>query len=150
MAQSLSNVLLHITFSTKDRRPLIDLDIEKELHAILAAQCRGCGCPPHRVGGADDHVHVCCSLSRTTTIADLVEEIKKRSSRWIKTKGRRYARFGWQGGYNCVSIGQSGLEALKRYIDSQRDHHRKVTFQDELRGLLTKYRIPFDEDLIWT
>ncbi|NQT13193.1 MAG: IS200/IS605 family transposase, partial [Planctomycetes bacterium] len=125
MAQSLANVQIHLIFSTKNRVRLIRPEIEEELFAYLASVCRGCGCPAHKIGGTDDHVHVACSLSRTITLSKLVEEIKKRSSKWIKTKGPSYARFSWQAGYGAFSIGQSQLPALKRYIAEQREHHRQ-------------------------
>jgi putative transposase len=149
MAQSLSNVLLHIVFSTKNRHPFIDVDIEEELFKYIAGICRNLKCPTHRIGGADDHVHIACSLSRTIAISKLVEEIKTGSSKWIKTKSDRYADFAWQNGYGAFSIGQSQLADLVRYIANQRQHHRRLTFQEEFRALLTKYQIEFDERYVW-
>ena len=87
MAQSLSNVLLHIVFSTKLREPWIDIEIERELHKYVAGICRELKCPVHEVGGAEDHLHIACSLSRTVSISKLMEDIKTGSSKWIKTKG---------------------------------------------------------------
>jgi len=149
MPQSLANILVHLVFSTKDRRPFIHPAVEGELHAYLVKMCRICGCPSHRVGGAQDHVHILCSLSRTITVADLVEEVKKRSSKWIKTKGPQYRTFSWQSGYGAFSIGQSGVDALKRYIARQKDHHKRITFQDEYRALLAKYQIEYEERYLW-
>ncbi|WP_425399816.1 IS200/IS605 family transposase [Aeoliella sp.] len=90
MAQSLSNVLLHLVFSTKQRQALIETDIETELHAYLVTICKTLNCPAHKIGGTDDHVHIACSLSRTVAISTLVQELKQDSSKWIKTRGRRY------------------------------------------------------------
>ena len=149
MPQSLANVLLHLTFSTKGRRRLIQPAIEGELHPYLAGACRKLGCPSHEIGGTHDHVHISFSLSRTITIAKVVEEVKKSSSRWIKGKGREYWDFAWQGGYGVFSIGQSGFEGLRRYIRGQKEHHKTVSFQDEFRALCRKYGVEIDERYVW-
>jgi len=149
MPQSLANVLVHLIFSTKNRHPLIRSDVEDELYRYLVSVCRACDCPAHQVGGTENHVHIVCSLSRTTTVSKLIEEIKKSSSKWIKTKGGRCAKFSWQNGYGAFSIGQSQLPAVKRYIARQKEHHRKKTFQEEFREFLVKYRIQYDERYVW-
>jgi REP element-mobilizing transposase RayT len=149
MAQSLSNVLLHIVFSTKNRQPWIDVDIEEELFKYIAGTCHNLGCPSHKIGGADDHIHIACSLARTMAISKLLEEIKTSSSKWMKTKGDEYAEFAWQNGYGAFSIGQSQLSDLKRYISNQREHHRSLSFQDEYRQILAKYDVEYDERYVW-
>jgi REP element-mobilizing transposase RayT len=149
MPQSLANVLLHTTYSTKNRRPLIRPEVEQELYRYLMGICQNVGCPPHAAGGADDHIHLCVSLSRTITIAKFLEEVKKGSSKWIKTKGAACQDFAWQNGYGVFSIGQSGLEALRRYIADQRRHHLKASFQDEFRTLCRKYGVNLDERYAW-
>jgi putative transposase len=149
MAQSLSNVLLHLVFSTKHRRRWIDLAIEAELFPYVATICNTLRCPSHAIGAADNHIHIACSLSRTITVSKLVQEIKQDSSKWIKLKGPQLADFAWQNGYGAFSIGQSQLDDLRGYIRSQRDHHRRVSFQDEFRELLKRYEIAFDERYVW-
>ena len=149
MPQSLANVLVHLVFSTKNRARLIRPEIVDELSAYLASVCHACGCPAHEIGGTEDHVHLACSLSRTITLSSLLEEVKKRSSKWIKTKGPFYTGFSWQNGYGAFSIGQSQLPSLKRYITEQREHHRQKTFQEEFREFLQKYRIEYDERYVW-
>ena len=149
MSQSLANILLHIIFSTKNRAPWIPVDIEPELHPYLASICRAHRCPAHEIGGTEDHIHLVCSLARTTTVSSLLEEIRGSSSKWIKTKGQQYAGFSWQAGYGAFSIGQSQLEAVKTYIAGQREHHRRKTFQDEFRELLAKYQVQYDERYVW-
>jgi putative transposase len=93
MPQSLANVLVHIIFSTKNRSPLIKPEIETELYPYLASIFKACRSPAHQIGGTEDHIHAVCSLSRTITLANLLEEVKKSSSKWIKTKGPEYSRF---------------------------------------------------------
>jgi putative transposase len=149
MAQSLSNVLLHIVFSTKLRHPWIDTEIETELFKYLATACRTLDCLSHAIGGADDHVHIACSLSRTISISKLVQEVKQDSSKWIKTKHERFADFAWQNGYGAFSIGQSQLGDLRGYIANQRDHHRRISFQDEFRQICKKYDVELDERYVW-
>jgi len=149
MAQSLSNVLVHLVFSTKNRHPWIRAEVRSELHRYLAGVCRKQGCPPLDVGGTGDHVHILFSLSRTLTVSRLDEEVKTSSSKWIKTKGPEYADFAWQGGYGAFSIGQSGVPAARAYIAGQEEHHKKLTFQEEFRAFLRKYGVEFDERYVW-
>ena len=115
----------------------------------LAGTYRDIKCPSHKIGGADDHIHIACSLARTMGISALLEEIKTSSSKWIKTKGDQYAEFAWQNGYGAFSIGQSQLPDLKNYIANQREHHRRVSFQDEYRQILAKYEVEYDERYVW-
>lgn len=149
MPQSLANVLIHLVFSTKGRRPWIDENIEDELFRYLATICSEHDCTALQIGGTDDHVHIACNLTRTVTVSKLVEEIKRSSSKWMKTKGPRFAGFAWQNGYGAFSIGQSQVDDLKRYIAGQREHHRQESFQDELRKLLARYQIHYDEKYVW-
>ena len=107
------------------------------------------GCPAVIINGTADHVHALFRLSRTVAISELVEELKKRSSKWLKTKGKAFAGFQWQTGYGVFSIGESGLEAARIYITRQKEHHRRKTFQEEFLDFLAKYRIEYDERYVW-
>jgi len=149
MAQSLSKILLHVVFSTKHRRPLIPTELAGDLHAYLAGACRAVGCEAYRVGGTRDHVHIACSLRRTLTVSKLLEEVKKTSSAWFKSKSPHGFDFAWQAGYGAFSLGRSQLPTLIRYIDNQQEHHRSVSFQDELLGLLRRYGVEYDEKYLW-
>jgi REP element-mobilizing transposase RayT len=149
MPQSISSVLIHLVFSTKRREPSITPEVEEELHAYLAAVFRECQSPAITINGTANHVHALFVLSRTATISGLVEEVKKRSSKWIKTRGAEFRHFQWQAGYGAFSIGQSNVEALKKYIATQKEHHRRRTFEDEYRAFLQKYGAQFDEKYVW-
>jgi REP element-mobilizing transposase RayT len=149
MPQSLSLVVIHVMFSTKDRRPLLNIDMRPKLHAYLATVAREAGCECYRVGGVADHIHLAIRLSRTLTIADLVENLKTSSSKWLKTQAPSLAAFSWQRGYGCFSVGPTDLNALCAYIDSQEDHHRTRSFQDEFRIFLKKYGVQYNEAYIW-
>ena len=149
MPQSLSSILIHLVFSTKNRETFITPAIESELHPYMASIFRDLKSPSLTIDGTMDHLHVLFSLSRSVAIADLVEEVKTGSSKWIKTKGREFKNFHWQKGYGAFSIGQSSVVALKRYIRSQKHHHRRVTFEEEYRTFLKRYDIEFDERYVW-
>lgn len=99
--------------------------------------------------GTADHIHILFSLARVVTVAELVEDIKTVSSKWIKTKGPTFKNFHWQKGYGAFSIGQSNVESLKRYIRSQKQHHKRINFQDEYRKFLKSYGIEYDERYVW-
>jgi len=149
MAQSLSSILIHLVFSTKNREPFITPAIETELHPYMATIFRELKSPSLAINGTSDHLHILFSLGRVIKVADLVEEVKTESSKWIKTKGPEFRNFHWQAGYGAFSIGQSNVETLKRYIRGQKRHHRRFTFQDEFRKFLTRYEIDYDERYVW-
>ncbi|MSU57681.1 MAG: transposase [Pedosphaera sp.] len=150
MPQSLSAVYLHLVFSTKDRRPFLrDKTVRDALHAYMGGVSKTLDCPPLIVGGVEGHVHLLCRFARTITQAEWVKELKRISNGWLKEHGCDYADFEWQGGYADFSVSQSNLEQVKQYIASQEEHHRKTTFQDELRTLLRKHEIEFDERYVW-
>jgi REP element-mobilizing transposase RayT len=149
MPQSLSSVLIHLVFSTKNREPFITPEIESELHPYIATIFRDHNSPSLAIDGTTDHIHLLFALGRTITVAKLVEEVKTGSSKWIKTKGHTLKNFHWQRGYGAFSIGQSNVATLKSYIRNQKEHHRRVTFQDEYRNFLKRYEIEFDERYVW-
>ena len=149
MPQSLAKVILHIVFSTKHRAPLIGLEIGNELYAYQASICRACNSPALIINGVEDHVHILCRLSRTIAICDLLEEVKKRSSKWIKSKGKEYKGFAWQDGYWAASVGEREVERVKRYIANQKEHHRKKSFKQEHRETLRRHGVDFDERYVW-
>jgi len=149
MPQSLSKVYVHITFSTKNRHPFIDDGIKPALWAYIAGICTNLECHAIRVGGHNDHVHICCLLSKKVTQIHLLEEIKKDSSKWVKARGRRYGEFYWQDGYGIFSVNPSEIEKVVKYIDDQCEHHKRYTFQEEFLAFLKKYKVEYDERYLW-
>ena len=149
MSQSLSNVLLHIIFSTKNRQPFIDSRLEPELHAYLTTICASHGSYVHKIGGLEDHIHLLVTLPRTLTISNLLEELKKNSSKWIKAKGANYQEFLWQKGFGAFSVSMSQCPAVSTYISNQKEHHKNQSYQDEFRQFLQLHQIPFDEKYVW-
>jgi putative transposase len=149
MPQSLSLVIIHVIFSTKERRPFLVSDNRPKLHAYMATVARNSDCEAYCVGGVADHVHLAIRLSRTISIAKLVETLKTASSKWLKVQSPDLAAFSWQRGYGCFSVAPSDLKAIKDYIDSQEEHHKNRTFQDEFRMFLNKYGVDYDEAYVW-
>ena len=149
MPQSLSRILIHLVFSTKNREPVITPEIRTELHPYLAGTLDKIDCPSLRVGGVADHVHLFFGLARTRSIAEVVETVKTSSSKWIKTMDANLSAFHWQSGYGAFSVSQSDADSVVAYIRNQAQHHRKMTFQDEYRRLLEKYQVGYDEKYVW-
>ena len=149
MPQSLANVLAHIIFSTKGRQPVLANTLRPELEAYLAGILGNLDCPAVRVGAMPDHVHFLCRLSRNLAIAKVVEEVKKGSSKRMKTKAAALRNFHWQNGYGAFSVSPSRAAAVTQYIANQEDHHRRVTFEEEYLALLKKHGLEFDERYVW-
>jgi len=149
MPQSLASVLVHLIYSTKNRQPFITPEIEPELYAYQAAIFRELDCSALTINGTADHVHALFRLGRTVALCDLVEEVKKRSSKWLKTKRPGLAAFQWQAGYGAFSLGESGVATAREYIARQKEHHRRRSFQEEYRAFLRRYRVEYDERYVW-
>jgi putative transposase len=147
MPQSLSVLLVHIIFSTKDRRPLLNEGVRNGLHAYLATIVRDRECECLRVGGVADHVHMAVRVNATGSVAKLVGEAKAISSKWVKEQG--VAGFGWQRGYAAFSVSPADTGALIQYIETQEAHHRKRDFQQEMRAFFEKYHVAVDERYVW-
>ncbi len=147
MPQSYAQILLHPVFATKGRELLLaDPAIRRELYRYL--QKPADALPPSlAAGGTADHVHA-WPACMTVTVADLLEELKGGSSKWIKEKGAALWTFRWQTGYAAFSVSRS-QDAVRRYIDSQEEHHRRVTFEAEFVELLRLHNVPYDERTLW-
>jgi putative transposase len=150
MPQSLSAVYLHLVFSTKERRPFLkDQVLRSECHAYLGGISKKLDCPVILAGGVEDHVHLLARQSRSIAQADWVKELKRASSLWIKERDPAAKEFAWQAGYGVFSVSFSHLEKVTEYIARQEEHHRVRSFQDELRAMLAKHRIEWDERYLW-
>ena len=149
MPQSLSKVYLHITFSTKYRERRIDSSIEHRLFEYLGGICKGLECYPVKIGGYQNHVHILCTLSRKISQAVLLEELKKNSSKWIKSIDPKYQNFYWQRGYGVFSVNPAEIDVVIAYISNQEAHHKTKTFEEEYRAFLKKYNVDFDERYVW-
>ena len=149
MGQSLVKNLLHLVYSTKYREPRIPDDVAPDLWKYQAGIFNKWESSALAIGGVEDHIHALFSLSKNHPLKKVVEEVKKASSTWMKTDGPKDAGFYWQNGYAAFSVSQSNVDDVKRYIKNQREHHRNMTFQDELRALFERHQIEYDERYVW-
>jgi len=149
MAQSLSIILIHVVYSTKDRYPFLTPEIRPQLHAYMAKVMKGIESPALIINSVADHVHVLFRLSKNHALCDVIQNAKSKTSKWIKTKGQQFSKFQWQAGYGAFSVSSSNVEQVKQYIADQEEHHQRVSFEDELRALLRKHGIEFDERYMW-
>ena len=145
MAQSLCKIYLHIIFHIRTTSPTIKEDHLSRLHQYIGQLVKTAGCYIICVGGTENHVHALVMLSNTENVSHLVEEMKRNSSRWIKTLSPAYENFAWQGGYAALSISQSQVETVVAYIGNQAEHHKKQSFRDEYLQFLKLYNINYDE-----
>ncbi len=149
MPQSLARLHVHLVFSTKNRVAWLQDGIRAPTHAYLAAILNDIGCRADLINSVEDHVHILFALGRTTALSTAVELLKKSSSKWIKRQGPDFAGFAWQAGYGAFSVSESNVASVRRYIAGQRAHHRVKTFEDELRALLARHDVEFDERYLW-
>jgi len=147
MPQSLAKVYLHIVFSTKNGFSFINDEVRAELHSYIIGVLSNLGSYTNEIYANPDHIHILCTLPRTITIAELISKIKTSSSKWLKTRG--IEKFGWQDGYGIFSVSSSKVKVVENYIRNQHEHHKKQTFQDELRKFFKEYKIDFDERYVW-
>ena len=145
MAQSLCKIYLHIIFHVKTTSPTVDNEHLERLHGYIGALVNTTGCQVLCVGGTENHVHALVMFSKTETVAHVVEEMKRNSSRWIKTLAPKYEKFAWQGGYGVFSVSQSQVDTVVAYIKNQAEHHKKQNFKDEYLEFLRLYKIEYDE-----
>jgi REP element-mobilizing transposase RayT len=149
MGSTLTNILLHIVFSTKDRDPLITSKYKTRLHAYIGGIIVKEQAVPIDIGGVEDHIHIAVRIKPNDSVSDLVRSIKANSSKWINESHLSETCFAWQGGYAAFSVSESQLVKLKDYINNQEEHHRQRTFRDELLKMLEKHNIDFDEKYLW-
>ena len=148
MPQSLSQIYVHLVFSTKGREPFISTAIQPKLHAYLAGTLNAIDCPAITVGGMPEHVHLLFRLARTMTLSEVVKAAKVESSKWMKEEGG-LGEFAWQAGYGAFSVGASQLETVVHYIQNQAEHHAERSFQEEFRRMLGLYQISYNEAYVW-
>ena len=150
MSQSLAKVIVHLVYSTKNRKPwLQNQNLRTELYAYNATILNNLDCRTILIGGVEDHLHILTLLSRKHAIMDVVQESKTETSKWIKKQGPEFADFHWQAGYGIFSESESNLDQVRRYIAQQEEHHRKMSFQDEFRALCQRHGIDIDERYVW-
>jgi len=149
MPQSLAKNLLHLVFSTKNRQPVLSDAVRPELHRYMAGIFRDLDSPVLTLNSVADHIHILFNLHRTKALADVVMEVKRGSSKWVKTKAPEFAEFHWQGGYGAFSVSQSSIVQVSTYIQLQERHHQQQDFKAELLALLQRHEMDYDEQYLW-
>ena len=149
MPQSLTYLLFHIVFSTKNREPWIDSGLITDLHAYLGGILSESKANPVAIGGIEDHVHILTYLPSMMPVPDAVRIVKSNSSKWVHQRSPKYASFAWQSGYAAFTISRTAVEDARRYIGNQAEHHKTMSFQDEYRELLQRHGLKFDERYVW-
>jgi len=133
----------------KNRERLIRDDVRSPLHAYMATVLKNKECPALIINSVEDHVHVLFLLHRTVALSTVVGEVKAASSKWLKSQSHDLANFSWQAGFGAFSVSESNLVTVRCYTENQKEHHRKVSFQDELRLFLEKHDVHYDERYLW-
>jgi REP element-mobilizing transposase RayT len=149
MPQSYTCLHYHFIFSTKRRAPLITSDLQPRLYDYLGGILRGQNGCLLAAGGMPDHVHLLARLSKEMPVAEALRLLKANSAKWIHESFPEHRSFAWQTGYAAFAVSYSGLPAVKRYLATQAEHHRTVTFQDELRTFLQRHALKFEERYLW-
>jgi REP element-mobilizing transposase RayT len=149
MSQSLARLNVHLIFSTKHRERFLDEAIRPELHDYMGAVLSGLACRLCSINSVEDHVHLLFELARTAPLSKVVKDVKKSSSKWIKTKGPRFSTFAWQAGYGAFAVSESNIDSVRRYIARQEEHHRRKGFQEEYLAFLKRHNVAFDERYLW-
>jgi REP element-mobilizing transposase RayT len=144
MPHTYTNILVHALFSTKQRQPWLKADIREEISCYLGGAVNALGAQSLLVNGPGDHVHMLFVQPPVLSISTLMEKVKANSSGWVKERWPDHGYFGWQTGYAAFSVSRSHVEQVKRYIRNQEEHHRKVSFQEELLAFLNKQGIEYD------
>jgi len=149
MPHSYVSNMVHYIFSTKERFPSIDQELEARLWPYIGGIARENGMRALAIGGTNDHVHALLSLPATLSVAKAIQLIKGGSSKWIHDQLPKHRKFAWQDGYGAFSASASQMKSVVRYIDGQKEHHRKRTFEEEFLDFLDKHGVEYDRRYVF-
>ncbi|MGH9839758.1 MAG: IS200/IS605 family transposase [Blastocatellia bacterium] len=149
MPQSYVNLIYHIVFSTKDRKPIITAACESRLHEYIGGTIRGLGGIALAINGTEDHVHVLAKLRQDKAVSDVLRDLKANASGWMHNVFPDMKDFAWQNGYGAFTVSASQVDTVKNYIANQKVHHQKQSFQDEFVATLQQNDVEFDEKYLW-
>jgi len=147
MPHTYTKLLFHIVFSTKERYGFITDDKRERIYEYICGTIRGLGGICIEIGGVEDHVHILIALKPTMNVAKLIQDLKPSVTHWARE--HVHPKFEWQNGYGAFTVGGSQVEAVRKYIQGQPEHHTKVVFDDEFKDLLKRARIEFGEEFLW-
>jgi REP element-mobilizing transposase RayT len=149
VATTLTNLLYHVIFSTKNREPLVTAELKSGLDEYIGGIIRNKGGIALEIGGAADHRHIVARFRADASVSEMVGTIKANSSKWVNERQERRGAFAWQTGYGAFTVSYSQLQALREYVRDQEEHHRKISFKEEYLRFLKRHNIEFDETYLW-
>lgn len=149
MSHTYTKLLYHIVFSTKQRRPLIGIELRPKLHQYLGRVIRGIGSQALIIGGVADHVHLLINLHQSQALADVMRDLKMSSTKWVNESGTLSSHFEWQRGYGAFTVSQSQMDQVRQYIRHQESHHQRKTYAEEYLALLKAHKISYDEQFVF-
>ena len=144
MGHSFSHLLVHIIFSTKGRINSIYTDLQNELFPYICGISKGENSPIYQINGVEDHIHILVALHPATSVSDYIKRIKTHSTKWIHSKFPNSKNFAWQSGYASFSVSESSKRAVANYIATQKEHHKRINYAEEIKSFLEKHRVDFD------
>jgi putative transposase len=149
MPSTFTNLLYHIVFSTKQREPLITENLREELYKYIGGIIRGEEGILIEIGDIDDHIHLLVKIKPSISISEMLNKIKANSSKWFNENQKSSRRFAWQEGYAAFSVSESQAPNVRDYIRNQREHHQRISFQEEFIAILEKHGVSYDPRYIW-
>ena len=144
MGHSFSHLLVHIIFSTKGRTNSIYVDLQNELYPYICGISKGEKSPIYQINGTEDHLHILVALHPTKSVSDYVKRVKTHSTKWVHEKFPNLKSFAWQSGYASFSVSESSKKAVASYIATQKKHHQRIDYAQELKSFLEKHCVDFD------
>lgn len=149
MPGTFTSLHYHLVFSTKDRIPMIQAELQPRLYEYIGGIVRSLNAFPDEIGGMPDHIHLLVRIPPTIALSDFMRVVKSKSSGWVHETFPGSSRFAWQEGYGAFAVSKSDLPRVRTYIQGQAEHHRETTFQHEFRKLLEVHEIEFEERYLW-
>lgn len=144
-----TSLTYHVIFSTKYRKPRIVESFKEDLYSYIGGIIRGEKGNLVQIGGVEDHIHILAGFSPTIAVSDMLKRIKGNSSKWINDERKTKSRFEWQAGYGAFTVSHSQIPIVRRYIHTQEEHHRKLTFKDEFLAILKRHNIEYDHKYVF-
>ncbi len=150
MGSTLTNLVYHIIFSTKDRKPLLIQELQEELYRYVGGIIKGEGGILLQIGGMPDHIHLVVKLKPIHTLSEVMRKVKGNSSKWINEQKKLTGRFSWQEGYGAFTVSESQIPTVVEYVKEQENHHETLSFKDEFILILKRHQVQYDERYLWT
>lgn len=150
MGSTLTNLVYHVIFSTKNREPMINPTICKELYSYIGGIVKGENATVLQIGGMPDHIHRVLKLKPVHSLSEIMQKLKGSSSKWVNEQGRLNEKFSWQEGYGAFTVSESQITTVVHYVKSQENHHRNLSFKEEFTQFLKRHKVEYDDRYLYT